>query len=226
MTMQRSMLAVELLMALFTCSMLMAQRVALSADDHIVNDRARELYRRSVFAHGYMHGYEDGFHQGDFDLQTGHDPQDPKRLKQFRATDVGYRREFGNRDQFRAAYRKGFITGYADAMAGRDFRAVSTVRRAADGLADLAEQGDQQDGTFDHGFREGYESGQVHGEVAGRDRTSYDSSPAGCAPGLPPPAGQSQDFCDGYARGYLMGYEDGYLARRPGIEWDVTAKNR
>ena len=222
--MQKVVLTAELLITLLAASLLMAQAV-FSADEHIVNDRARQLYRRSVFAHGYIHGYEDGFHQGDFDLQTGHNPQNVKRLKAFRAADAGHRREFGNRDQFRTAYRKGFTAGYADATAGRDFRAVSAVRRAADGLLDLPAEDDQH-ATFDRGFRDGYESGQVHGEVAGRDRASYDSSPIGCALGAPPPPGQSQDFCDGYARGYLMGFDDGYLARRPGIERDVTAKKR
>lgn len=196
------------------------------ADGHITGDRARELYRRSVFAHGYMHGYEDGFHLGDFDLQTGHNPRDLRQLKLFRDAKSGYQRAFGNEQEFRGAYRLGFSAGYGDAMAGREFRAVRTVRRAADGLIDPPDPGPSTSITFDRGFGQGYESGKVHGEVAGRDQAAYNSTPSACVAGAHPSAGLSQDFCDGYGRGYLLGYDDGYLSRGLAPEPNITASKR
>ena len=215
-----------LLIALGLAAGAMAQADANSFDQHVNEDRAGPLYRRSVFAHGYIHGYEDGFREGDIDFQTGHDPRDVKRLKEFRSADGGYRRTFGNRDQFRAAYRRGLATGYTDALAGREFRGVAAARRAADGLADRPDV--SSDNTFDHGFRQGYEAGQARGQSAIRDHVSYNSAPSACTPnpGSPPPPGQPQDFCDGYTRGYLMGYDDGYLGGDHMAERNMTAKNR
>src|SRR5438105_11399838 len=34
-------------------------------------DKAAPIYSRSAFAHGYIHGYEDGFHAADQDLHMG-----------------------------------------------------------------------------------------------------------------------------------------------------------
>jgi hypothetical protein len=211
-----------LLLVTLTVPVLVAQQVMRSVDQHIAEDRASSLYRHSVFAHGYIHGYEDGFRLGDIDLQTGHDARDFRRLKEFHAADSGYRRTFGNRDQFRAAYRKGFVAGYTDALADREFRAVAAARRASVGLPEIPDSGG--DSNFDRGFRQGYESGQVHGELAVRDRVRYNSVPSACAPASPAPAGQPQDFCEGYARGYSIGYDDGYVASGPTIDRNTTAK--
>lgn len=212
-----------LLIGFWMAPVAIAQRDASPHDGHMNEGAAQQLYRRSVFAHGYIHGYEGGFHQGDFDFQTGRDPRDIKRLREYRAADSGYQRVFGNRDQFRAAYRKGFATGYADALAGREFRAVAAARHAANGL--LEAQHASSDSTFDRGFRQGYEAGQAHGDHAVRDHVSYNSAPSTCGVTAPPPPGQPQDFCDGYARGYPMGYDDGYRASGQMPEREMTAKN-
>ena len=118
-----------LLLVLVNSPVLLGQQTTNSEDQHVSADRALSLYRRSVFAHGYIHGYEDGFREGDIDLQTGHDARDCKHIKEFLAADRGYRHVFGSREQFRAAYRKGFASGYTDGLARRDFRAVAAARR-------------------------------------------------------------------------------------------------
>jgi hypothetical protein len=202
---------------------LAAQQGSKVSDAHVDGDQARELYRRSVFAHGYMHGYEDGFHEGDLDFQTGRDPRDLRHMKQFRDANRGYHNEFGKLSNFRTAYAEGFRAGYSDAISGRDFRAVGIVRRAADGLQPLPDPLPPHNG-FDHGFREGYASGRIHGEVAGRDKARYESTPSQCAPDSRPPSGISQEFCDGYTRGYLVGYDDGYVAQGRAVESNVTAR--
>ncbi len=215
-----------LLFAVIAILPIAAQPGQAPADGHVTQDQARELYRRSVFAHGYMHGYEDGFHLGDFDLQTGHNSRDLRQVKQFREAKSGYQRAFGNPEEFRTAYRLGFSMGYGDAMAGREFRAVRAVRRAAHGLIDPPHPGPGTSISFDRGFGQGYESGKVHGEVAGRKQASYNSSPSACVASAHPPAGLSQDFCDGYARGYLLGYDDGYLSGGFTPELEITASNQ
>src|SRR5215470_5980325 len=36
-----------------------------------MNDPAGPLCARSAFAHGYLHGYEEGFHNADLDIHMG-----------------------------------------------------------------------------------------------------------------------------------------------------------
>ena len=167
-------------------------------DPHFMTPRIAPVAQRSAFVHGYLHGYEEGFHQADFDLQMGriahgqftHDP-----------SPTGYRKQFGPRQMYESGYHNGFRVGYADAAAGRSFRALQNVE------AGFSDQTSPATGaTLEEGVQSGYLAGQHQGlEDA---RRQVESHPA---PACPVSSGKTQqEFCSAYASGYGMGYSDGY----------------
>jgi len=160
-------------------------------DHHITADPAQRLFRASTFAHGYIHGYERGFMQGDEDVQTGRGAQDIHKIPGYRAGDAGYRREFGARQSFRAGFREGMAIGYRDALSGGEFRALAELRRLASGLEDelLSEAADR---VYDGGFLAGYS--------AARQESAGD-----CQAPVPPAWAR---FCSGFLDGYELGESD------------------
>lgn len=176
-------------------------------DPHLLAARTSALARASVFVHGYLHGYEEGFHLGDQDLQMGRGSRDLGKCdiaKNVR----GYRRNFGDKRSFEGGYRQGVRVGYSDAFAGRAFRAVRELQSVAGVAAQNAQA--QPDPTFDKGFSAGYTSGQQQGLHDGRVEAM--SAPA--VPACPPAHGNSaepQTFCAAYLGGYRVGYSDGFI---------------
>jgi hypothetical protein len=202
--------------ALLAAALLTAAAVTAFAqkppDSHYVATRTSAIARRSVFIHGYLHGYEEGFHFADMDTQMGRASRDISKVKDAREP-VGYRREFGNKRVFESAYRQGLRVGYADGMAGRAFRAIAeleAIAALAGGPAQI-----QPDAAFDEGFSAGYASGQRQGIEDGRRDPTY----APPLPACPPTAVQAhsqQTYCTAYTGGYRIGYSDGFInvARR------------
>jgi hypothetical protein len=119
---------------LLFCLLLVCTRLLLAQERHLASDSAGTLYARSAFAHGYIHGYEEGFHNGDLDLQLGRDPRDPVASTSYKHAVAAYRRNFGSKPLFKAGFEDGFLAGYSDAFQGLAFRAVGSLRKAAEGL--------------------------------------------------------------------------------------------
>ncbi|HZU22530.1 MAG TPA: hypothetical protein VE998_06825, partial [Terriglobales bacterium] len=131
-----------------------AQPAEPASDQHL-SDPAAALYQRSPFAHGYIHGYEEGFHVGDQDLQFGRLTRGDRRK-----TSAGHPRPAlrGESASFREGYDQGFTAGYRDSVAGREFRAIAALRQAAAALGEGARA--QDDGGFDAAFMTGYFAGE------------------------------------------------------------------
>ncbi len=156
-------------------------------DRHLADDPAASLYRASPFAHGYIHGYEDGFHQGTINLLS----QEPELAKS-KAPDghKAYRDDFGDRDDFLQGYAAGFADGRADADE-RGFQANARMAELARGF-----NGYKKDAAarFDQGFESGYLM-----QRAGKGVES-----AACATGH---GADHVEFCDGLRRGQLLAGE-------------------
>jgi len=174
-------------------------------DAHLSQRPSSALFQRSVFAHGYIHGYEEGFHWGNLDFQTGRASSHPKESRAAKST---YERTFGSRTRFKAGYHRGFLAGYSDGAHGREFRAIEAAKQAAQDLSDVPGDAKQ----FDAGLSDGYDLGSVHGHNAFRDNDRFDAETDLCSvgdarerPSHPP------QYCSGFVRGYSMGYSDGYL---------------
>ena len=202
---------VALLMLVGSAYMLLSED---PADWHVTGALGHGLCKKSAFVHGYIHGYEQGFHVADLDLQMGHDVSDPTKIKAYRDA-VGYRGRFGDKAFFESGYHEGFRVGYADGVDGRAFRAVSELRAAALGVQ---EEGDLRPSkVFDQGFSSGYSAGVQHGLRDGRVGIAFQEVSAQCPEGLFHSLGRGDEYCSGYGRGYRLGYTDGYVNQAPEV---------
>ncbi len=69
---------------------------------------------------GYDKGYRDGLEKGRDDVR--HERRyDPQRHDWYRDGDRGYKRDYGPRPEYQAAYRQGFMSGYAASYGNRGY---------------------------------------------------------------------------------------------------------
>ena len=176
-------------------------------DPHLSHDGTGALCQHSVFAHGYIHGYEEGFHWGNLDFQTG---RSVSRGQEARASKSSYEKTFGHRGRFKAGYHRGFLAGYHDGFSGREFRAHQTAKLAAKDLPETPRDAKQL-ATFDSGMSDGYDLGDIHGQNASRDDDDFNPTTDLCASGTKEHASHPPLYCAGFQRGYTMGYSDGYV---------------
>ena len=171
-----------------------------------------ELFAKSTFAHGYMHGYEDGFHVGDLDVQMGRSYRDVKCQEKFKKP-AGFKAEFGKKGLFDDGYRKGFQVGYTDAFAGRNFRAVQLIQQSS---TVLKQGSTRENRDFDSAFQQGYETGQKKGLEDGRSAAAENAAPLQCEEHLAKGgAGEPKaDYCEAFRGGYQLGYSDGFANQR------------
>jgi len=64
-------------------------------------------------------GYRDGLGAGQKDLRDRKDYR-PEKHDSFEDADHGYRRNYGSKDDYKQAYKKGFLRGYEDAFNRRE----------------------------------------------------------------------------------------------------------
>lgn len=181
--------------------------IAQSPDPHSTCKRTGAITKKSVFAHGYLHGYEQGFHLADVDIQMARSVRDISKLKDVKEIKDGehYDREFGDKGSFKNGYREGARVGYADGIAGRSFRAFDQLNPI---LPPATQVDVVPDAVFDRGFSQGYMSGQHQGLTDGRRAVAFTNPLPQC------PAVRRrenpQDFCSAYVGGYRVGYADGF----------------
>lgn len=155
-----------------------------NSDPHTTSDPARALYQHSAFAHGFIHGYEQGFHDADLDFHVGRTDRNLDTFPEYRKASGGYRENLGDRNNFQRGYREGFAQGYGDSFHSRRFRAPMVARAAAEHLKDYVGNSKELDG----GFTAGYLA----------ERSNPQSLPA-CQ------AGNSASYCSGFILGAEFG---------------------
>ena len=163
-----------------------------------LGDAAPPIAHRSDFTHGYLHGYEAGFHMGDQDVHIGRDMGDAQGAFK-RMPDGKKMRRSG---KFRNGFEEGFRAGYGDAFSGRRFRAIDTLRA----IASPAVITDRNRAAFDSGMVNGYAmavAGEQNRLQAHMDRCES-SVPGG---------GKDAAYCDGLRRGAKLGGADAAFAR-------------
>jgi hypothetical protein len=201
-----------LLAALFPATFILVAVAALAADNdvHLREQGSGAIYRRSCFAHGYRHGYEEGYHLGNLDINMNRKPREKR--EQFHGLQTGYLSHFGGKKSFENGFWIGLKAGYSDGYAGRNFRAVDSLRAVAESLDENPAPADPNNFYFDSGFSAGYGNGLQR--VAGSP-ASVSSAVTDCTPLHMHDRSAQDSFCEGYRRGYVLGHGDGLL---PGSE--------
>jgi hypothetical protein len=178
-------------------------------DVHLVESPARNLFQRSAWAHGYIHGYESGFHQGNLDLHMARAIQDPHSVKDYKKSGNAYHSSFGSRPEFQKGYGSGFEVGYLDGFSGREFRAASEANRMSALVNSNEELDSNQAAHLDVLLDSGYLQGRHVGLSDARARLEYSPSVAAC-----PDNAKTQATCSAFQAGFRWGYSDGYSNQR------------
>jgi len=141
------------------------------SERHTSIDPGSALYQRSTFAHGFIHGYEQGYHFADLDYHVGRTDRKLNDIREYRDASSGYRSSFGDQNIFRQGYRQGFSQGYDDSIHSRSFRAAMAAGTVADSLKTYV--GSNQE--LDAGFAAGYLAKQANPQSmpACRDGNSF-----------------------------------------------------
>jgi hypothetical protein len=169
---------------------------AQRADRHTLSDDAQSLYRRSAFAHGYIHGYEEGFHCGNLDWHMGRSRREVVHDLHILKIDkkrIAYREGYGDKKMFLKGYDQGYLDAYNDVFDGKPFRAVTEARAAAAGLS-----GAPPSRNFDDGFVAGINAVRDGQLASARDLSGATQS---CIQNMQNASGE---FCDAYARGVVF----------------------
>lgn len=221
----------QLFSSLLFLGLLLWSGVAMAADCAHLNSERQALYKQSSFAHGYIHGYEQGFHLGNQDLQLGREHRDITKFEEYREPAKDYRAQYGTRRAFRAGYRDGIVIGYNDARSGHRFRAIYEARIAA-GKVNNAAPASKPDKSFELGFMDGYRAGTIQGVGDGRNRSSYRPQQVECR-GAREGLSLGENYCVAYFGGFRFGYSDGYINNdqlvvggKDGRETILTAENK
>jgi hypothetical protein len=172
----------------------------IANERHLQPNSVGALYANSAFAHGYRHGYDEGFHVGDFALQMGRDVDLVSPPKEYRQAPRGYHSDFGSRESFDHGYQAGFRSGYSDAITGEEYRVKQRVSTAATGLStDILPP--NRRAHFDQGVAGGFASSQT-GNAPKRGMTAeyIEQYCRKTASGM-----YALEYCSGFSRGYLLG---------------------
>ncbi len=183
-----------------------------------MTDAAGVLYQRSAFAHGYLHGYEEGFHLADLDIQLGHLLPGVKARHDERP-EQHYRSGYGDKALFSEGFKIGMRAGYSDSVGGHKFRAISELRKAAEGLEQTSASK-----PFDRAFYEGFVNGERQGATDPHLLTDFAGVGSTCLQ-QHAKAGDHDQYCDGYSRGFQLGYGDGRAEFQAGDKGVQTADN-
>jgi flagellar biosynthesis/type III secretory pathway protein FliH len=189
-------------------------------DAHFADNPAKALFHRSSWAHGYIHGYEMGFHAGNLDLHMARAARDPHSVKECKQAKHAYRAEFGSRQDFEKGYGSGFEVGYADGKTGRDFGAATMATMISADMSSGTNPEAQQSAYFDSMIESGYVAGRKIGLNDARSKLESNSSKAQPCPD----STKDPQFCTAYQLGYRWGYTDGYQNQRPEMATQRASK--
>jgi flagellar biosynthesis/type III secretory pathway protein FliH len=198
------------------CLLALCLPQAQSQETHLSEQGSGAIFSRSAFAHGYRHGYEEGYHLGNIDANFAHLARTKK--SQFHGLRLGYSSGFGSKKSFEEGFQSGVLAGYGDGYAGRNFRAVDSMRTIAISLEEASAGHEQAGSSFDQGVASGYRDGLRQKEPANPPRESLDFHNVGCVQRASEEQSEHSgqgSYCEGYRRGFVLGHGDA-LVLTPG----------
>lgn len=175
-------------------------RRGMANERHLQANSVGALYANSAFAHGYRHGYDEGFHIGDFALQLGGDVNLILSPKEYKQAPRAYRGDFGSKESFDQGYEAGFRSGYGDAITGEEYCLSRRMSTAAAGLT-LEILPPNRRAHFDEGVAGGFASSQTSSAPKRGMTSEYiEQYCRKTAAGM-----YALEYCSGFSRGYLLG---------------------
>ena len=91
------------------------------------DDRGRD-YRADGERRAFANGQNEGLKHGRSDARKGH-RFEYEEAGEYRSADKGYSKRDGDLDDYRAAFRRGFVVGYSDAYKANESNADRRSRR-------------------------------------------------------------------------------------------------
>jgi len=170
----------------------------VGTERHLQPTSVGALFLDSAFAHGYRHGYDEGFHLADLDIHMGRTAQQMTK-HDFRQAGREYNSSFGSKAHFQQGYEAGLSAGYADAFSGGEYQASERAKLASSGLADALPPSRRQ--YFDEGFAGGYAS--AHIETVPSKGMTVDYVEQYCQEKLL--GSHPAEYCSGFSRGFVFG---------------------
>lgn len=170
----------------------------VGSEGHLQPTSIGALFMDSAFAHGFRHGYDQGFHDADLDIHMGR-PAHPITKRDFRQAGREYNNSFGNKARFQQGYEAGLSAGYADAFPGGEYQASERARLAASGLSDALPPSRRE--YFDEGFAGGYAS--AHIQTVPSKGMTLDYVEQYCQEKLL--GSHPAEYCSGFSRGFIFG---------------------
>lgn len=175
-------------------------RPAIGSERHLQATPEGSLYANSAFAHGFRHGYDEGFYAGDLDWQLGRQMRTVISSKEYGRAVRQYRPEFGSKRSFELGFEAGFRSGYSDAMSGGEYSMRQRMETASVGLNPDPLSPNRRS-HFDEGVTNGFRSAQTaNAPKRGMTAEYIDQYCRTTASGP-----YALDYCSGFSRGYLLG---------------------
>ncbi|MBV9072842.1 MAG: hypothetical protein JOZ10_04345 [Acidobacteria bacterium] len=190
----------------FTSLDLNARRTTNNApiilERHLQPNEVGGLYGNSAFAHGYRHGYDEGFHFADLDIQMGREGS-ATIPKEYRDGARHFKNFFGSKKLFEQGFQTGFRRGYGDGISGGEYQIHRHVQSIAAGLSPDVLPASRRN-YFDDGFASGYATAQKNAPSSRGLRVDYVEQYCRSTSNQP----YALDYCSGFSRGYLLGAFD------------------
>lgn len=229
-------LTVALLFGLTIVTSLTAQAQYRTRDDY--------GYGRNTYRIAAQQGYQDGMNEGAKDARDN-DRYKPEGAKKYKKATEGYRSEYGNKDEYKQAYRRGFLKGYdagfgqyADNRQGRRGNNDPYYGRDDDGRYDRTGDYGDDNGYGGYGSNDayrvardqGYRDGVDHGAEHAREGKSY--NPEGTRhykdanEGYRSEYGNKEQYKQAYRESFKRGYDEGYRRDSRGTNNGRTGNQR
>lgn len=164
----------------------------------------------------YDRGFQEGRREGEKDAR-GRQTFDVRRHDAYRDGDRGYSRSDGDRNRYRAEFRRGFEEGYRSSFE----RVRGSVPDRRRDYRDANRRGSVGEPAYARGYADGFDKGRDDF----KDRRRYDPLRHGDYKdgdnGYDRDYGSKDAYKQYYREGFRSGYEDGYRGgdRRVGRGW-------
>jgi len=169
---------------------------------------SRGVYSRQFDRLAYDNGYREGLARGREDARSGR-ARSYERDGEYRDADRGYRREYGDRNDYRRTFRQGFQAGYIEAFDqfAATFPGTGPYPRGARPRV-------YQSPAAQIGYRDGFDAGRKDARNRDRFNPERSSRYRSADHEYDRRYGPKDDYKREYRAAFARGYQDGFTGAR------------